>query len=389
MSRLQSLRVFQLDNRIKDLNISKFTVDDCKMRHVGWDFTLNLIQSTENTNNRVSFGCLNNFDKLTLSFDFLVRSSENLFQLHLDGILRLKELNLDSSSIGKFKKFYFISNISESMNALILSNNKLNQIDSIEFIGVYNLKKLDLSYNNIESIENAAFIGISTLEHLNLTGNKLNLTNKIVRFRGISKLKYLILAENRIRNINNLSFDGIESLEHLDLGSCEIKLLENEKKSILFHGIPKLKQLILANNPIVHIGTLAFYGIESLEYLDLSRCQIKSLQNVNLIGMRSLKSLLLNNNPIQNLENITIKNEENSLEVLDLSSLGLKNMSSLRFNYFENLRSLQLAGNQLNSLLIDLNGFEKLELLNLTNGIDSSLDSFDFVLLNPKNSLKN
>ena len=104
------------------------------------------------------------------------------------------------------KEFHLITNITGSIDELSLAENQLDSIDSIEFKGISNLKKLDLKFNFIKSIENVELKGISTLEDLDLSRNKIDLRNKMARFKGVPYLRLLNLSDNHL--IGNSNFFG-------------------------------------------------------------------------------------------------------------------------------------------------------------------------------------
>lgn len=240
--------------------------------------------------------------------------------------------------------------------------NKDGFIQLSEALSFDTLKVLNENLDNFTGIE--AFVNIT---YLNLSGNRITTLN----LKPFSKLKYLYLSRNLLTGID-------------------------------FTYQTKLKVINLDENKLSIIDVSAQ---DSLEYLNVSS---NFLQNVNLTKNFKLKVLKVNNNQIQNLNlnsnvfledlNLSTNNianldltqntkliyfyaDENRLVNLDLSQNMNLEWIGLSFNQLINctvtsskLVSLNLSNNKISGN-VNLNNFEKLLYLDLSNNLLTSLNS--------------
>lgn len=132
----------------------------------------------------------------------------------LDGLIRLKSLNLSRNLLGSFS-FEWPKSLN-NLEELNLKRNKLVQVQKGMLCGLFNLKRLDLSKNKIKSIENEAFSDLKKMEELILRENKLTELNQTIFF-GLDSLEKLDLTKNRLKNQNfsHFSLSKIKNLKQL------------------------------------------------------------------------------------------------------------------------------------------------------------------------------
>ena len=103
---------------------------------------------------------------------------------------------------------------------LVLSNNRIETIDSQAFAGLENiLQSLDLSHNNLTAIPVGALDGMGALLVLDVSNNTLGDIDVKQALRNMPRLIDLNLGDNRICQVHKAAFDTVKyTLQTLNLG---------------------------------------------------------------------------------------------------------------------------------------------------------------------------
>jgi Leucine-rich repeat (LRR) protein len=187
------------------------------------------------------------YDELRLSNNNI----QNLSRSSFDHIKTIRRINLEENSIAFIDHdvFRLLGNYLEE---LILTGN--NQINSLEFLTRYPLKKLrslkldkfDLSEINLEKI----FLNMTNLEQISLR------SCQIKQFPNLSNIQILDLENNQISNSLSLSTSYIQ-----------LNLAHNFLSSITFENNPRLLSLNLSFNQIKTLEKNSLFN--KLNYLNL------------------------------------------------------------------------------------------------------------------------
>ncbi|XP_015458692.3 insulin-like growth factor-binding protein complex acid labile subunit [Astyanax mexicanus] len=189
---------------------------------------------------------------------------------------------------------------------LDLSENRLYELKSSTFTGIWALRILLLQNNAIQAMQPQALASLSFLEKLDLSHNDLRFLVQDFTY-GLAALKDLRLAHNSLEFLETRSFAHLESLEKLDMSHNHIRIIQCGA----FHGLTSLKQLNLAWN------------------------QLSMLQSGLLTMQQKLSVLLLGHNNISSIET-EVFTPLHSLSVLGLEA---NQLGSLKFRTFLNLQT--------------------------------------------------
>ncbi|KAM6949461.1 adhesion G protein-coupled receptor A3 [Aplochiton taeniatus] len=112
--------------------------------------------------------------------------------------------------------------------ALILSNNKIQELRNGSFIGLSTLERLDMKNNIISRIEPGTFLGLLALKRLDLSNNRIGCLNVDI-FKGLTSLVRLNLSGNMFSSLAQGTFDSLMSLKTLEFQTpyllCDCNLL--------------------------------------------------------------------------------------------------------------------------------------------------------------------
>lgn len=158
--------------------------------------------------------------------------------------------------------------------------------------------EINLTGNNIEEIK--GFDTFKNLQILNLSNNRIT---KIENLDKLQNLKKLFLSFNRIKKIENL--DNFRNLEILSLYNNQIENIEEVRNLLNKKLFPKLKHLVIDENPFEKkLKNIKFGGyVNNLEtlrnYFKLedakNKIEIKNIPKIMLVGNHnSGKSTFLN-----------------------------------------------------------------------------------------------
>ncbi|XDV45142.1 hypothetical protein PO909_013282 [Leuciscus waleckii] len=199
---------------------------------------------------------------------------------------------------------------------LDLSGNKLSELRSTSFSGIWVLRVLLLSQSNMQVVHSQALSSLTFLEKLDLAYNELCVLPPDFS-QGLASLKDLKLSHNTLEHLETKSLEDLESLERLDLSHNHIRVIE--------------------------VG--AFRGLTILRHLNLAWNQLTVLQGGLLSMQQGLGVLLLGHNNISKIEVEALA----PLQTLTILNLEANQLRSLKFKIFLNLKTpsthLQMSEN--------------------------------------------
>lgn len=229
---------------------------------------------------------------------------------------------------------------SKCLEYLILTNNKIEEIEDLGLSSLIVLRYLDLSGNRL-TVFDFNLIEDSPIEHLNLSSNylssitnyqvenkliTLNLSDNLLITFELCQMQQLVsldLSHNKLINFNigstNFSTLAAENLIELDLSHNNLKLISGMFNGLIsldslnlqgnhlmilpintFEGLPNLKNLELSQNYIqLQFGT--FWRVDKLQKLDISSNKLKEIQFGKLMDLVNLRELIIDNNNISDL----------------------------------------------------------------------------------------
>ncbi|XP_020773988.2 slit homolog 2 protein [Boleophthalmus pectinirostris] len=176
---------------------------------------------------------------------------------------------------------------------------------------------------------------------LDLSGNRMTQVQSR-SFRGLWSLKILLISNNSIQTLQPESLSSLEFLERLDLSYNRLKTLPPDFSHKLF----SLKELRLNHNFLHLLDPTSLHDLENLRKLDLSYNQITSLDVRLFNSLSHLNYLNLEGNKLNVLVDDLLSRQQN----LQILHLGHNNISVIENQAFTPLRSLTLLslhGNQL------------------------------------------
>ncbi|XP_072932346.1 uncharacterized protein [Epargyreus clarus] len=273
-------------------------------------------------------------------------------------------LDLSHNELETVSKNFFDS-MGPHIRQILLSHNKLTQIDGSGFGSLSKLDILNLCYNNISIIKRRSFAEMSSLQILDLSNNHIGQLS-VEQFYNLRRLRQLRLDSNRIRALPRDAFKNT-LLEYLDLSDNQLILfpsstlaqvgftlrrLELSRNRLeyldaaMFHTTAFLHELSLAQNALTVLSDNTLAGLPRLRRLDLSYNAIKAnfkelFHNVPRLRRLSLAGAGLKTAPHLPLANLT---------ELDLSINHITSYRESDVRYLANLHALNLAGNKFTSV---------------------------------------
>ncbi|XP_014613573.1 PREDICTED: chaoptin [Polistes canadensis] len=378
---LSSLKFLHLEfNRLTNLDLDAFSeIGDS-------EFALNV------SYNAISFidsgSTTNNLTHLDISYNNLTHLPTETFC----GTPDLLTLDIRNNFISNLEPGTFALNHLQVLN---LKNNKIEGLRKQSFYGLQSLQQLDLGYNEINQLSTEQFRNLKKLRILNLSGNKIRSLPRDV-FEG-TRLEILDLSENKFTVVPSPSFMEVgytlrdlnmadNFLDHLDstafptsqlislnLARNRLTILpDNSFVSLgkllylnvshnslqanfkeLFHYLPNLRQLSLANSGLRIVSP---FPLTNLNNLDLSFNNIESTTDNQFQYLKNLKILLLTNNSLINMPIVRLNllreldvsgnpieeiTKESFFGYLRLEKLDLRNLNRTRTVDMDSLRSLK------------------------------------------------
>lgn len=239
----------------------------------------------------------------------------------------------------------------KDLNLLKISRNRLLENFPSSIAISDKLQILDLSGNKIQKFPHFLVNGGENLKYLNLNDNLISELPSLIG--NLKSLKNLLLRNNRLKKIC-FSIENLENLLSLDLhGNC----LRELPNSIV--NLPKLGMLDLSKNYLTKLPN-SIGNLSGLNHLDLSHNQLTELPS-SIGDLVNLFSLSLSFNNIVSMP-ISILNLKLSLKSLELISNPIQKIgdtdhigeSDLIRHFKENV----VFGNLCNSKIIAIEEFQ-------------------------------
>uniref|UniRef100_A0A6B2E8Q6 Putative extracellular matrix protein slit n=1 Tax=Phlebotomus kandelakii TaxID=1109342 RepID=A0A6B2E8Q6_9DIPT len=245
-------------------------------------------------------------------------------------------------------------------------NLAMNLISSVHYtLSFYTkLEALDLSQNRIESLGGKNFEYQNDLQELDLSRNLVSTLGKDA-FRGLKRLRGLNLSSNFIEGIHSGAMVDLISLVELDLTGNRIISFEDTT----FRSLGAMQVLLLENNQILEVPTSNLVYCHQLRRLDLTGNFIESVRNESFMGLRHLQDLQLDGNVIRDVHVEAFMGLAR-LTWLDFSDNNLTVMPTVQLSKLSNLTNLSLSGNSFSYL-------PAVALLNLFNLRELHLDRLE------------
>ncbi|XP_034046572.1 slit homolog 3 protein [Thalassophryne amazonica] len=178
---------------------------------------------------------------------------------------------------------------------LELGGNRLGEIRTRAFTGVWSLRVLLLANSQIQQIQPQGFFFLSFLEKLDLSCN--HLTSLPVDFSAsLSALRELHLGHNDIHQISKYSFENLDSIEKRTSATTS-----GVYSPGVFRGLSRLRQLYLQNNRLTTVQQGSLDMLPGLEVLQLNNNNISEIEIDALAPLYSLGVLALEGNSLHHL----------------------------------------------------------------------------------------
>ncbi|KAK3580126.1 hypothetical protein CHS0354_034066 [Potamilus streckersoni] len=260
-----------------------------------------------------------------------------LSQDSLEGMVKLKYLNLSYNSLEVHENFHNLFSHTRSLESLDLSFNNLTSLAAESFVYMQNLTRLNISYNQISNISEPSFKGLSSLLYLDLLGNNLTYLPS-GSFGDMNSLEHMDLSNNMIE-----STEGIEYWPPL----VSLKMKNNRMKAlpIQLNG-SRITELYFQYNNITKLKQTNFDNMKNLLHLDISNNNILSIDNGTFISCVSLKILILRSNRITTPLTWSTFKGLNNLVYLDMAQNEIAVVSGIiTENSLKNVEKMDLSHN--------------------------------------------
>lgn len=226
---------------------------------------------------------------------------------------------------------------------------------------------LSLRYNNLLVLLPYQFAHLNQLIWLYLDHNSINAIDALA-FHGVRRLKELILSSNKITHLHNKTFSAIPNLRNLDLSYNQLQSLQPGH----FYGLRKLQNLHLRSNGLKLILIRTFLECRSLEFLDLGYNRLRSLTRTTFLGLFKLKELHLEHNQFSRI-NFFIFPRLTNLQALYLQWNRIRSISQGVPWTWHKLQKLDLSGNDIQ--ILDPAVFQSMPNLQILNLESNKLSS--------------
>ena len=257
---------------------------------------LRKLQSLDLTDNRLSyynikgvFRKLHELRNLSLPSNFI----PHLYSYSFTGLHKLQRLKLDTIWLTLADNAF--SGL-QSLQHLMLADNKLSVIHSNSLTGLSNLVYLDLSFNKLLILGGSPFSNLISLQKLfveNDLDHSTGLTNTVLR--GLRNLQQLLLKGFYLKNVTS-PFLELTSLTHLELDLITDDVSSCGDTERLFNGLTKLQYLYLSESgsvgcnynvcPLISLNSIILFG-----------CNIKNNNCLTEIPLKMLEHFPANEKP--------------------------------------------------------------------------------------------
>ncbi|GLV31980.1 tollo [Carabus blaptoides fortunei] len=215
----------------------------------------------------------------TKSLAFIILKNNTIRSVPCNELMGLVDL--------RFNRITSLSNCSENIVHLDVSNNHLTSLPAMFFNVAATLTTLVLNYNNISTIHGDAFMELRSLTWLTMNNNNIT-TIPIGAFRNLAKLTTLDLSYNNLMDLKFGVFTGLIKLQVLDVSNNKIVWLESK---VLF-PLKSLRQLNLDGNLLrtFDANTMASH-LTTLKYISLNRNQVQCEWLTSCIYVFTLRNI--------------------------------------------------------------------------------------------------
>ncbi|XP_042369617.1 slit homolog 1 protein-like, partial [Plectropomus leopardus] len=198
---------------------------------------------------------------------------------------------------------------------LDLSGNKLTEVHTRSFMGLWSLKILLMSNNSIQTLQPQCLSSLQFLERLDLSFNRLRWLPQHF-FQSLSALRELHLDHNLLLHLDSTSLGNLENLRKLDLSYNRIQVIDVRT----FSSLSRLILLNLEGNRLNVLKDGLLSRQQSLEVLLLSHNNISLIQAEALAPLRSLTLLALRGNQLSHIRFKTFLKLQTTTTHLQMSS---------------------------------------------------------------------
>jgi len=310
----------------------------------------------------------------------------------LTGELKLAELDVSFNTLSLLGPH----NIPDSIETLLVNDNRISQIVPYTFFKKTRLTKVDLTVNSLNSIDRNALrlsSDVTRLPEFFLTGNPIECNCEMVWFKSINspdnlhnyplvsdiesiycKLVYaperafvpLVEADNEqflcpytthcFALCQCCDFDACDcemscpdncTCFHDSAWSKNIAVCSNSGFEALPEKLPMdATEIFLDGNLFPELNSHTFIGRKNLRVLHLNNSQIHTIQNRTFNGLKSLTGLHLQDNQLTSLEGYEFEALVN-LRELYLDNNLIEKVSNITFKFLRSLEILHLQGNRI------------------------------------------
>ncbi|XP_026170497.1 leucine-rich repeat-containing protein 17 isoform X2 [Mastacembelus armatus] len=180
---------------------------------------------------------------------------------------------------------------------LDLSGNKLTEVRTRSFKGLWSLKILLMSNNSIQSLQPQSLSSLQFLERLDLSFNQLHWLPQDFS-QSLSSLLELRLDHNQLHHLDSTSLGDFENLRKLDLSYNRIRTIDVRA----FCSLSQLNLLSLQGNRLNVLTDGLLSRQQGLEVLLLSHNNISVIETMALAPLRSLTLLGLQGNQLEHIK---------------------------------------------------------------------------------------
>lgn len=273
----------------------------------------------------------NDFDFMRLDLDnsakWLNMSDNEMVFIQTRGLQFVTKLYLAVNNIFEIPDFCengTQNSLAPRLEYLSLSDNAIRKLAPTSFRCLKRLERLILDRNRLNVIEDYVFTSLPSLSKLFISW--IPQLGRLQRHAfDHPSLEELLFTQNGFRfdkmHPNNLTylFANMSNLQRLDLRR---NYLPKESKHLcdLFHGLKRIKKLVLPSTYITVLPSGLFQGMPLLEHLELGGNRIKTWHFRTFENLTSLRTLLLDGNYIHVINESSFPaNFLVSLEQIDLS----------------------------------------------------------------------
>lgn len=176
------------------------------------------------------------------------------------------------------------------------------------------------------------------------------------------QIGYFKVRNSRIRELPDYIFMGLK-IVHLMLFDCGLETLMPNSLSSLAGS---LKHLVLSNNDLNHVPTMAFRQLRELDHVNLNQNNISRLEDGAFWGLSKVTRLTLYDNKINYIHPDAFDGLTKDLLRLNVGRNSLTEIPSESLVKLKNLNQLDLSFNKIKDIKENtFLGLDKLDTLNL------------------------